>query len=80
MTATSVPGHRTSSQRKLFSRAIADKHLPKRYNPELQKRSLEGRDQRLKDANDFIAQLKEYSKSDKPSMFISLKREIQKYK
>jgi len=55
-----------------FSSAVADEDLPKRYNPELQKRSLEGRDQRLKDANDFIAQLKEYSKSDKPSMFRSL--------
>jgi len=49
-----------------------EEELFKRYNPELQKRSLEGRDQKLKDANEFIDKIKEYSKSDKPSMFCPL--------
>lgn len=37
-----------------------------RYNPELQKRSLENRYQKQKDFDDFVNRLKEYSKSDKP--------------
>lgn len=46
-----------------------EEELFKRYNPDLQRRSLEGREQRLKEANDFIAQLKEYGKSDKPGQY-----------
>jgi hypothetical protein len=38
----------------------------KRFNPDLQKRNLELRDQRTKDYEIFLSQLKEYSKSDKP--------------
>lgn len=45
-----------------------EEELFKRYNPDLQKRSLEGRDERLKEANAFIDQLKEYSKDPRPSM------------
>lgn len=45
-----------------------EEELFKRYNPELQKRSLEGREERLKEANDFVDKMKEFSKSDKPSM------------
>ena len=37
-----------------------------RYNPELQKRSLENRYQKQKDFDDFVNRLKEYSKSDRP--------------
>lgn len=44
-----------------------EEELFKRYNPELQKRSLEGREKRLQEANDFVNQIKEFSKSDKPS-------------
>jgi len=44
----------------------AEGELFKRFNPELQKRNLEMRDQRLKDYEHFLSQLKEYSKSDKP--------------
>ncbi len=44
-----------------------EEELFKRYNPDLQRRSLEGRDQKLKEANEFIDKIKEYSKSDKPS-------------
>ncbi|KAJ8124269.1 hypothetical protein O1611_g9372 [Lasiodiplodia mahajangana] len=43
-----------------------DEELFKRYNPELQKRSLEGRYERQKEFDDFVTRLKEYSKSDKP--------------
>jgi len=45
-----------------------EEELFKKYNPDLQRRSLEGREQRLKEANDFIAHLKEMGKSDKPCM------------
>lgn len=44
----------------------AEGELFKRFNPELQKKNLELRDQRLKNHEEFISQLKEYSKSDKP--------------
>ncbi|KAI1841390.1 hypothetical protein JX266_012401 [Neoarthrinium moseri] len=43
-----------------------DEELFKRYNPELQKKSLEGRYERQKEFDDFVTQLKDYSKSDKP--------------
>jgi hypothetical protein len=41
-----------------------------RYNPELQKRALETREQRQRDFDDFAMRLREASKSDKPSKFI----------
>lgn len=44
----------------------AEGELFKRFSPELQKRNLELRDERMKNHQDFVAQLKEYSKSDKP--------------
>ncbi|KAL2410837.1 hypothetical protein ABEF95_012603 [Exophiala dermatitidis] len=40
--------------------------LFKKFNPELQKRNLELRDQRQQNYQEFLDQLKEYSKSDKP--------------
>jgi hypothetical protein len=39
-----------------------------KYNPDLQKRSLENRIGRQEDFDNFVGKLKEYSKSDKPSM------------
>jgi hypothetical protein len=39
-----------------------------KYNPELQKRSLENRAEKQQDFDNFVMKLKEYSKSDKPSM------------
>ncbi len=39
-----------------------------KYNPELQKRSLENRMQKQEDFDHFAMKLREYSKSDKPSM------------
>lgn len=44
-----------------------DEELFKKYNPELQKKSLERRYEKQKDFDDFVVRLKEYSKSDKPS-------------
>jgi len=39
-----------------------------RYNPELQRRSLANRQERQEDFDAFVTRLKQYSKSDKPSM------------
>jgi len=44
-----------------------DEELFERYNPELKKKSLEGRDQRQQEFDDFVRQLKEDAKSSKPS-------------
>ena len=46
-----------------------------RYNPDLQRRSLENRVGKQEDFNKFVAQLKEYSKSDKPSTSLGLTQE-----
>jgi len=43
--------------------------MSQRYNPELQKRSLENRQGRQQDFDNFVNKLKEYSKSDKPSIY-----------
>jgi hypothetical protein len=43
-----------------------------KYNPELQKRSLENRIGKQEDFDHFVNKLKEYSKSDKPSTFFLL--------
>lgn len=48
-----------------------DEELFQRYNPELQKKSLERRYERQKDFDDFVTRLKEYSKSDKNCTEIS---------
>ncbi|KAK5129648.1 assembly factor cbp4 [Meristemomyces frigidus] len=37
-----------------------------RYNPDLQRRSLERRKEKQEDFDGFVTRLKEYSKSDKP--------------
>jgi CBP4 len=49
-----------------------EEELFKKFNPELQKRSLERREERQEEFNTFVAQLKEYSKSDKPSMSLNI--------
>jgi hypothetical protein len=46
-----------------------DEELFQKYNPELQKRSLERRVERQQEFDDFVTRLKEYSKSDKPSEY-----------
>ena len=45
-----------------------DEELFKRYNPELQKKSLERRYERQKEFDDFVNQLKDFSKDDRHSM------------
>lgn len=47
----------------------SNEELFKRYNPELQKRSLEEGDQRARDFDNYVTRLKEWSKSDKSSTF-----------
>ncbi|KIV99669.1 hypothetical protein, variant [Verruconis gallopava] len=42
----------------------SEEEIFKRYNPELQRRSLEGRIQRQEEFDTFVKHLKEYSKSD----------------
>jgi len=44
----------------------SEEELFKKYNPELQKKSIEERPRRLKDHQEFVEKLIEYSKSDKP--------------
>jgi hypothetical protein len=44
-----------------------EEELRSRYNPELRARSLEGREQREQDFDDFLSKLKSAAKSDKPS-------------
>ncbi|KAI0125298.1 hypothetical protein BJ170DRAFT_703389 [Xylariales sp. AK1849] len=43
-----------------------DEELFKRYNPDLQKKSLARRTERQQEFDDFVTQLKDFSKSDKP--------------
>lgn len=50
-------------------RPAACSPVVQRYSPELQKKALAGREQRQKDFDAFVTQLKEASRSDKPSMF-----------
>lgn len=45
-----------------------DEELFKRYNPDLQKRSLEEGDRRAREFDEYVGRLKEWSKSDKSSM------------
>ena len=44
-----------------------EEEIFQKYNPELQKRSLENRLDRQREFDDFVGKLKEYSKSNKPS-------------
>lgn len=44
----------------------SEEELFLKYNPELQKRSLQNRMSRQEDFDNFVGKLKEYSKSDKP--------------
>lgn len=46
-----------------------DEELRKRYNPDLQKRSAEQGDRRAQEFDDYVTKLKEWSKSDKSSMW-----------
>lgn len=51
-----------------------EEELFKRYNPDLQKKSLANREQRQKEFDVFVTKLKEQSKSDKSSMYTTESR------
>jgi hypothetical protein len=62
----------TPSEEEIFKvsrspRAIDASNASQRYSPELQKKALASREQRQKDFDGFVHQLKDLSKSDKPS-------------
>ena len=46
----------------------SEEELFKRYNPDLQRRSLENREERQQAYDDYVTRLKQAAKSDKPSM------------
>lgn len=46
-----------------------EEELFKRYNPDLQKKSLENRGKREQEFDDFVTTIKEAAKSDKHSTF-----------
>ncbi|KAL4927555.1 uncharacterized protein BDV17DRAFT_292558 [Aspergillus undulatus] len=52
-----------------------DEELFKRYNPELQKRSLEEGDRRAREFDEYVGRLKEWSKSDKSIWFAAQEME-----
>ncbi|ODM21077.1 Assembly factor cbp4 [Aspergillus cristatus] len=55
-----------------------DEELFKRYNPELQKRSLEEGDRRAQEFDAYVNRLKEWSKSDKSIWFAAKEQEQQR--
>ncbi|KAI5464146.1 hypothetical protein BGZ63DRAFT_145872 [Mariannaea sp. PMI_226] len=57
----------------------SEEEIRSRYNPELLKKSLEGREEREQEFNDFVTKLKEYSKSDKP-IWVVIKEEEERKK
>ncbi|KAK0613058.1 hypothetical protein B0T17DRAFT_498579 [Bombardia bombarda] len=52
-----------------------DEELFKKYNPDLQKKSLERRYERQKEFDDFVNKLKDYSKSDRPIWVVQAEEE-----
>lgn len=46
----------------------SEEEIIKRYNPELRARALAAREERQEDFDKFVHKLKDYSKSEKPSM------------
>ncbi|PNS14062.1 hypothetical protein CAC42_6575 [Sphaceloma murrayae] len=57
----------------------SEEELFLRYNPELQRRSLENRKERQEDFDQFVTRLKQYSKSDKP-IWAAWEEEVEKKK
>ncbi|KAH0596795.1 hypothetical protein MHUMG1_05103 [Metarhizium humberi] len=53
--------------------------LRAKYNPDLLKKSIETREERQQEFDDFVTRLKEYSKSDKP-IWIVVKEEEERRK
>ncbi|OAL51149.1 hypothetical protein IQ07DRAFT_565495 [Pyrenochaeta sp. DS3sAY3a] len=56
----------------------SEEEIFKRYNPELQKKALATREQRQKDFESFVGQLKEASKSDKPIWIVQKEMEAKR--
>ena len=44
----------------------SEEELRERYNPDLRRRSLENRDERIRESEDFAQKMIEYSKSNRP--------------
>ncbi|RHZ55781.1 assembly factor cbp4 [Aspergillus turcosus] len=55
-----------------------DEELFKRYNPDLQKRSLEEGDRRAREFDDYVTRLKQWSKSDKSIWLAAQEQQEQK--
>ncbi|PKY02333.1 hypothetical protein P168DRAFT_292406 [Aspergillus campestris IBT 28561] len=55
-----------------------DEELFKRYNPDLQKRSLEEGDRRAQEFDDYVNRLKQWSKSDKSIWYAAQEQQEQK--
>ncbi|PLN86138.1 hypothetical protein BDW42DRAFT_159385 [Aspergillus taichungensis] len=55
-----------------------DEELFKRYNPDLQKRSLEEGDRRAQEFDDYVNRLKQWSKSDKSIWYAAQEQQDQK--
>ncbi|PYH91898.1 hypothetical protein BO71DRAFT_384600 [Aspergillus ellipticus CBS 707.79] len=55
-----------------------DEELFKRYNPDLQKRSLEEGDRRAQEFDDYVTKLKQWSKSDKSIWHAAMEQQEQK--
>ncbi|KAL9624685.1 MAG: hypothetical protein Q9160_001039 [Pyrenula sp. 1 TL-2023] len=51
-----------------------DGEVFKEFSPELQKKNLELRDERERDYQEFLDELKKHSKSEKPSMTTAMER------
>ncbi|EGC49862.1 cytochrome b mRNA-processing protein 4 [Histoplasma capsulatum var. duboisii H88] len=62
-----APGATTSTKSRALVQYVrpTEEELFQKFNPELQKRNLETRDQRQKDFDSFVTQLKTHAKSDK---------------
>ncbi|KAG6004646.1 assembly factor cbp4 [Claviceps maximensis] len=57
----------------------SEEEIRSRYNPDLLKKSIEGREERQQEFDDFVTRLKEYSKSDKP-IWVVVKEDEEKRK
>ncbi|CAM1502014.1 Fc.00g039980.m01.CDS01 [Cosmosporella sp. VM-42] len=56
-----------------------EEELRAKYNPELRKKSLENREEKQQEFDDFVTKLKQYSKSDKP-IWVVVKEEEERRK
>ncbi|PHH76513.1 hypothetical protein CDD80_1484 [Ophiocordyceps camponoti-rufipedis] len=56
-----------------------EEEIRSRYNPDLRKRSIETKEERQQEFDEFVTRLKTYSKSDKP-IWVVMKEEEQRRK